>query len=501
MNLNATRQFAYFLFIALACWLASTLRSSSARAQTTPPQSPILQLDQFMQQVKTGNTGTQGSIQAAEGAKLRANEADLLTSTHVFFTGSYSHDGKPQAVPLFTYAFMNTQSGSMGLSKLTEFGLTAKLSTNVTAISYDGAALSPLLSGNLPAGFSLSNFGTVNTTTALELSQSIWSNQFGASTRAHHEELEARAMAQSFGNRFAAHASLAEAEGAYWRLVTARQAVELTRENMDRAQKNYDWSANRARLQLSDKGDALQSQALLEIRKLDHQRALDDERSAARAFNSARGIASEVVEEKLVTLNTDDLLALQPPKRAEFRDDVKAAQQNQIAAQAVSRQGVERDSPTLDVFGTLAMNGQDSSFGPAYSESFSLNHPTAAVGLRFSSPLDIGLALDSRSGFRREEAAADLTFQRKAFEQEQQWRDLSTRLVDAQRRLKLAVSLEKVQQSKLNHERDRYRTGRSTSFQVLSFETDYALSELNRLQAQGEVLGTLTQMKLFGEEL
>jgi outer membrane protein TolC len=502
MNFNASRQFVYFVFVALACWLAASFSAAPARAEAVAkPAGAVLQLDQYLQQVKSGNTGTQGSIQAADGAKLRSREGDLLTSTNAFFNGSYSHDAKPAAVPLITYDFQNTQTATFGLSKLTSFGLTAKLSSSITAFSYDGGALSPLLSGNLPADFDISGFGTVNTTNTLELSQSLWSNQFGAATRAHADELEARALAQSYGSRFAARTSLADAEGTYWRLVTARQAVELTRENTDRAQKNYDWSANRARLQLGDRSDALQSQALLEVRKLNYQRALDEERSAARAFNSARGIPSEEVTEKLMALEIDSLLSLQPPKRVELRDDVKAAQQNQFAAQALSRSGIERDSPTLDVYGSLALNGQKSGLADAYRQSFTGEKPTATIGLRFSTPLDISLALDSRAGYRREEAAADLTFQRRAFEQEQQWRDLSVQLIDSQRRLKLAVSIEKVQQSKLNYERDRYRTGRSTSFQVLSFETDYALSQLSRLQAQSEVLGVQTQMKLFGEEL
>jgi outer membrane protein TolC len=503
--LNSTRQLCYLALVALACCLASGLIALPGHAAEANPSAGVaagtLTLERFLEQARKGNTGTQGALETSEATELRAHEADLLTSPTAFFNYQYSHDGKPQTVPLFTYTFANTQTASLGVSKATEFGLTARLSTNMVALDYDGASLSPLLSSGLPAGFQITNFGTVNTATMLELNQSLWSGGFGRAIRAQKEAVEAAALATSYGNRFAARTGQADAEGAYWRLATAREAVELTHDNMERARKNYDWSARRAKLQLSDRSDALQSQAQLELRKLDYQHAVDEERSASLAFNAARGVDSDQVAEKLSPISVDRLLAMQAPKRARFRDDVKAAQQSQLAAQAASRSALERDTPTLDVFGTLAANGQDLSLKQAYRQSFSLDHPTAAIGVRFSAPLDIGTALDSRAAYRREEAAADLTYQRKVFEQESQWRDLSSRLIESQRRLKLTRTVEQVQLSKLDHERERYRTGRTTAFQVLTFETDYALSELTRLQAQSDVIAILTQMKLFGDEL
>lgn len=500
---TANRQLCYFALIVLSCWLASGL-SAHAQDHVTGPQ---LSLDQFLSQVKQGNTGTRGAAEASEGARMASQEGKTLLAPTAFANLNYTHDGKPQVVPITTYDFQNVSTYSIGLSQQTQYGLQAKLSTNLYSLSYDNpnspffAALAPILPASSSGTLGTIGASTYNLTTQLDITQSIWGNGFGRSTRANQEQLEAQALSQSYANRYAERGTLVDAEGSYWRLATARQTVGLTRDNLDRAQKTYEWNERRVRLQLADKSDALQSQALLESRKLEYQRAIDDERTSARNFNTARGVASDEVPETLVNLSPEMILSLQAPKRAEFRDDVKAAAEQSRATVASSTVAEERNKPTLDAVATLALNGQDTSLGHAYAQSVSMDHPTAAIGIRFSAPLDFGTLSETRAGYARQQAAADLTYQRKVFEQDQGWKDLADRLDQSKRRLQLAYALEKVQDSKLFHERERYKMGRTTAFQVLTFETDFAQSELQRILAQSDVLAVLTQMKLYGEAL
>lgn len=494
----ANRQLCYFSLIALAVLLASGLAHAA--------EGTSLPLNEYLSQVRQGNTGTQGAVEAASAQKQRSNEGELLLAPTAFANIQYSHDGKPQIIPLTTYSFQDIWQYSLGVSKTTTFGLTAKLSTNMYLINYTNPssffsyfAADPYLAAIAAAP---AYPGTVNFTNQIELTQSLWGNGFGATTRANQDLTEAQALSQSYGNRYTARSQLVDAENAYWKLATARQAVELTLANLDRAQKTYDWNVRRVHLQLADESDALQSQAQLEARKLEYQTAQDNEVIAARAFNTARGVPSDAVAERLAPLTPETILAMQAPKRAEYRDDVKAAQEQSRATVASDTIARERAKPTFDLFGTAGLNGQSiSDVAYAYQQAVSTDHPTITVGLRFQAPLDLGTASATRAAYTREEAAADLTYQRKVFEQEQGWKDLVDRLNQSRRRLQLSVNLEKVQQAKLYRERERYNTGRTTVFQVLTFETDFAQSELNRLTAQSDVLGILTQMKLYGEEL
>jgi outer membrane protein TolC len=182
-----------------------------------------------------------------------------------------------------------------------------------------------------------------------------------------------------------------------------------------------------------------------------------------------------------------------------LREDVKAAAEQQRAVIANTAVALERDSPTLDVFGSIALNGKDTSLGTATGQAFSFSHPTEAIGLRFSAPIDFAVLKNTRAGWSREQAGAELNYQRKIFEQDQSWQDLTQRLIQAKRRLQLARSVEMVQKNKMENERSRYKTGRTTTFQVLTFEQDFYSSQISRIRAQSDVLTLISQMKLFGD--
>jgi outer membrane protein TolC len=189
-----------------------------------------------------------------------------------------------------------------------------------------------------------------------------------------------------------------------------------------------------------------------------------------------------------------------------MREDVKAAQEQQRAAVSNAEIALERDLPTLELFGSLSLNGFATPVGgkpgtlpDAIAQSFSFAQPTEAVGIRFSAPIDFGVLGRTRQGWRLERDAAELTYQRKLFEQDQGWKDLTDRLAQARHRFTLSRAVETTQEAKLNHEKTRLQQGRTTTFQVLAFEQDYASSVLTRVQAEAEVLTLLAQMKLYGE--
>jgi outer membrane protein TolC len=440
-----------------------------------------LTLDRFLQQVRSRNQGVQASQLIAEGSAQRADEAELQLAPTFFATGQVSHDAQPPRFPGLNYERLDSTGYQIGVSKLFGFGLSAKLSYQLSDFNYVG----------LPFGLKYEG------RPALELTQSFWRNGFGAEVRAGQELARASALAQSYGQRFQTKVALAQAESLYWRLALARENVGIQKDALDRAQKIYDWNARRARLQLADRSDLLQAQAALEVRKLQQQAALDEERAAARAFNSARGEASDQVPDALASLETDLIRALSVPERAGPREDVQAAEQQSLAAAANARLAREKDAPTLDAFATLALNSQDPSRGTALSESFRTDRPTTVFGVRFSAPLDLGLLSRSRAGWEKEEAGAQLSFERKRFEADREWTDLSERLRESKSRYELSRAIEAAQKRKLDRERERLNIGRSTTYQVLLFEQDYAQAQLSRIQAQAEVLNLVAQLKLF----
>jgi len=259
---------------------------------------------------------------------------------------------------------------------------------------------------------------------------------------------------------------------------------------------NYE--KNQMGMQLADRADYLQAEAAYQVRGLELQAALDDERAAARAFNSLLGNESETMPISLAPLDNDMLASLTLPKREALREDLKAAQENVKAASSNYQLALERNSPSLDLSGSLALNGRQPGIGPAAGDSFSVDRPTAMIGVKFTAPLDFSLLRENRRGALKQRQGAEVSFRRQLFDQEREWNELTKQLSDLKHRLELSRAIEQAQEKKLSYEKVRLRKGRTTTYQVLLFEQDYAQAQLSRINVQAEILKTIAQMKTFG---
>lgn len=470
----------------------------------TLASTATMTLDEFLTQVKKDNPGVKGSILGAHAGELRSEEGQILLAPTVFANFKYVSDAKLQPMSFLSYDNLVAKTYSLGVSKQTTFGLQAKFHYDLYSQNYNNPSF--LFPISAPGASSPIPFSFANASPVLELTQNLWSNGFGRSTRATQEQLEAQALASSFAARFQFKADLSEAETNYWRLAIARQTISVQKEALDRAKKIYEWNSRRARLQLGDQSDVLQAEALLKTRELDVIAAENEARSASRAFNSSRNFDSDQVPEQLVSLDPEVIQSVAIPRRAELRDDVKAAQQSTRASIASAQVAQERDAPTLDLFASLALNGQQgnlafANLSDSLGPSFSFSRPTQTVGIQFSMPLNFGVTSRSREGWRQEHVAAELNYEKKLFEQEQSWKNLVENLNEAKTRLSLSRKIELIQQSKLTNEKNRLNRGRTTTYQVLLFEQDYLLAQLTRIRNQVIVLNIIAQMKLFGESL
>lgn len=477
MSKNANRIPLLRLFFCL--W---TLQSSHAATQNE------FSLANYLQEVRSQNTGIQGSLQAAQGAQERSTDASTLLAPTLTATIQLAGDSS-LATSMFPRDKTVSNTYNLGLSQTTRAGLTARLNYSVNYTSLIGLSpqLTPLVAYTV----------FHDAKPSLELSQALWRNGFGSEVQATQEASEAAALGASYAENYKVKLLLAEAEMTYWRLVVARDAIAIHRENLERSLKLRNWAHTRYERQLADRADLLQAQAALEARQLDLQTALDEEMAASRAFNSVRGIEQSKVLEKLQSLTGATHSQLKRPSRAPFREDVLAAQQQSRAARAASRLGAEKNLPTFEVYGSFALNARDSSLSSAMAHSLTTERPTLAVGARLIAPLNWEDRATHRAGYAREEAGAELNFQRKVFEQETLWQDLEAKLEEAELRMTLSKKLEQAQKEKLLLERERLSRGRSTTYQVLLFESDYALSQLGRIRAEAEILKIIAQMRTF----
>ncbi|MBI2520817.1 MAG: TolC family protein [Bdellovibrio sp.] len=451
-----------------------------------PAQAIAYSFEDYLQDVRGKNSALQGAIKSIQGSLLRSNEAALYHRPSFFFNGQYSDDQRPTAAPAFQGSETIRKTFQSGLTHQFQFGAKASLSYNISETTIIGAS---------PALLPESNF--FDMAPAFELTQSLWKNWLGRETKANEEIIEAQVNLINNSEKYRFKQLLMSAEINYWRLALAQKTVKVQAESLERSSKIKDWNYARFHKGLADESDYLQSTSALTAREIDYQTALMEERSATRAFNTLRESEDEIVREELRIPQEEELLALPIPKRVGNREDVEAslAQKKLLQAQAVL--GEERNTPVLELYGSYSLNGRADTSAPAMSQSLGQDHPATVVGVRFNTPLDIANFTDNKKGYAHEILAAQYNYERKLIEQEREWEDLVNRFKDYQDRLLLIQKMEQAQKEKLAKEKVRLNRGRSTTFQILQFEQDYANAQLLKLKNQADLITTYAQLKLF----
>ena len=456
-------------------------KQSPALAKT----ETFLDLSNFLSQVTKNNQSYQSSMMAAAGAEERSKEGESLFMPTLFANTLYSFDQSPKPSPAFQGTKTVFSTYSLGISKNFDFGLNSKIYYMANYTSITGVA---------PGLVNLSSY--YDTKPAIELTYSLWRNRGSSETKAQAESMEAQALATHHTESYRAKVTLAQAEVAYWRLALARDVIRVQRENLDRARKIREWNARRVRLRLADDSDLLQADALLKLREIEVQAALDEERTATQSLNLARGIDSDQVTESIQSLAS--LVATQAPLpvRKEMREDVLAAKEQERAVNAASNLAIERGVPTVEVYSALSLNGHQAELPNSIRESVQSN-PMASVGLRLNVPLDFNLLQDSKRGYLKEIQAAELGFRRRVFEQDVEWEDLVKKYKEAVVRLDLTRKVEGAQKKKFTNEQERHSRGKTTVFLVLQFEQDYATAQVSRLRSEADLMNIVALMKTF----
>jgi outer membrane protein TolC len=464
----------------ISCLILFIIFSPSANAAKS-----CLSLNSYLTQVRKFNVGLAGWSMIGQAAKNRIGEGRLLMKPTLFGEGQYLKNSYNPNWSPFTGNSSSLQSYSMGVSETTPFGLRGKIYYNYQHQRVNG--ISPLVD----------HTSVTASSPIAELDLPLSRNWAGRETRATANLSDAQTKLTDYNQRYKISTLLAEAESAYWRLAIARNIVAKRRQSLDRALQIKQWVAHRVQLRLGENADLLQAEAAIEADDLNYQAAVSDENLAESNFNTLRGSHQMCVSENLVSFSENITAKLYIPNCPGIREDVRIAEQERNIEIANAAIGIEKNKPDIELYASYALNGKNPRSNQAVAESFTTNYPTTAVGLRLSVPLDLGQLKRDRRSYRQEIEGAKCQFDQKLYENNREWQQIALKIQNAQRRLVIAVSLERIQQNKLEVERKRLTLGRTTTYQVLLFEQDFANSQVTRLAIQDELLELMTQLKLF----
>ncbi len=443
-------------------------------------------LEDYLGEVKLKNGGIRGTEKSYQSKALRTNEAALYFKPSFFLNGEYFDDQRPTNAPVFQGTQTLRHTIRAGLNQNLRTGTKATLSYNYFKTQING------VNGTL-----LPNRQFFDVAPQIEISQSLWRNFLGSEFEASETAQRAQVEVARYSDEFLHKQLMIAAENAYWRLYFAQRSLSVQKESLERAKKLREWNSQRMRNNLGEESDLLQAEANLQSREIDYQDTLTEIDTALREYNSIRETEGVVNLENAEAKDSSYILNATVPPKAKVREDVLAFMATQNLAKANSQLGTERNKPNLELYGSYAMYGRDKQYSDAYDQAMTATRPYSIFGVRFTTPLDFGSLSDYKKAYAQEVVAAEMNFKRKAYEVEREWEILNQRFTNFKSRLKLSRKMEQIQDKKLTTEKKRFNQGRTTTFQVLQFEQDFANAQLLKLRNERDLITVYNQLKLF----
>jgi outer membrane protein TolC len=452
------------------------------------PAAKVLTLSDYLEQVKAGSPEARAVAQGASAAELKLNEADTPFSPELY--SKYGiFDNRQEPPNSFSPFETRGRVWTLGVRDQTTIGLKADAFFTSTRTG---------LLGVNPQFIPLNDYE--QSQLGLNLTQSLWRDSFGAATRASRDAQRAGSRAEMLKQKMTFKNILLKAENTYWSLVSFNEIVKLQQQNVERARRLRDWSARKAKLRLFDDVDAMQTEASYQQRELDLRKSMNQRAQLIRDFNSLRGSRAEEAE-TLSPLPTGEFMlkTLGDDGRHMSREDFQAVFEE--AKMAGSRAEAARSQlwPQLDLTGGISSNGLDRATSTSYDEAQRGQHPDWNVGIVFSVPLDYSLIGKMSRAYAADARAARDRAEQARFEEDRAWNEVIRKNAEAQDVYQRATQLEKLQTTLVERERKRLLNGRTTTFQVTDAEQNLALVQINRVQAQLELLQIHNLIKTFEE--
>lgn len=338
----------------------------------------------------------------------------------------------------------------------------------------------------------------------ISVTQALWRNSFGRGTRLRREGDAAELRSRKLDLLLRRQQFLASLETAYWDLTLAHREREIRRENLQRSETLESWIRDRQRRSAAEATDVYQVQALIDARRLE---LLDVENRIEAAGNRL----AQLVPGLKPGSWAPDVRSLEAHREASALlaepagpDGVKPARLDSLVsrhrvgqARALAKREDDTLKPQLDLAVTHGRNGIENNFGSAWSRAFGSNSTYTKVGVVFSVELDGGLKDQRRRALALQADARELDARRLARESEIGWEELQRSVSRLAIRLETARAVALSQDKKSTEERQRYRQGRSTAFQTISFENEAAQARLDVYRLFAELRRTEAQARLF----
>ncbi len=349
----------------------------------------------------------------------------------------------------------------------------------------------------------IDGFGIRNTADwEVRLTQSLWRDAFGRATRFRHQGEQSELLARKANLTLEKQQLIIQLESLYWDLSLALKEEQVRIDNLKISKNLKSWTIDRLAKTAAERSDVLQAQALLSSRELDLisvQNQIETIKNNLRILipMDLTQLPLPVLDELEQLRPLENLMVakgtLETPERLDTVASFHLAEQAAIQTQQVR----ESLKPDLNAYLSYGQNGISESFDEAWNRAGNDRYSGVRVGVQLTLPLDFTLIKEQEKAAALSAKAQDLRTSALTRNVQISWKDLNRRLEVLINQVKESNSLYQFQKSKVEEERRRYKIGRSTVFQLVTFEVEAAEAEIRRYRFLAELRKLEGQARLF----
>lgn len=455
-------------------WISGHTISSGVSALT---------LEEYLGQVREKNGIFEASSLSQEAAEAKRVTGDLELSPYLTGKIGYLDDQAKQLSPF---------SGTRTQSKNYSLGVAKRFATG-TSLAMNFSQGRTMLTG---VPFVIAE--PWSNAVTLSLSQSLYKDIFGAGTRLRRERESAVARLEKIGQEIQARQLLIAAEAAFWDSVYQNEEIRVRKESLDRARRLTEWVQKRFDSGIGDASDTLQAQSSVSLREIQLLTSEDERIAALRTLSTQIQSGTDKNLEQLTgDLDKADELSKLVGTPDPVRLDALAKSLEAEVRKTVSEEFENGTRPDLVIQGAYAMNARKATGSGTLSDTFQTDHPTKSIGLQFTMDLDRSSVNKARRGMEAEARASDLRSQQAFFESKTSWEELQRRYKVLSERIKIMEKLAKINGDRMKRENERLKVGRTTTFQVISFEQESAETQIQLVRMKTERRKLESQARMF----
>lgn len=474
----------------LAVFFASLFAGSFAQALT---------LDEYLMQVQNKNGNFKAFDASTNAAEGRFATADLELSPVLTLQGNYLDDKSLQIYgPGVELDRNQVKTYSLGLSKEFSSGTTAAVSTGVQGVLTD-----------MSDGGQTGSIDTYSGFAQVSLSQSLWKDFFGHSTRLRWEREGIQRTQEKQNYNLQARQTLVNAEANYWDLIFSQEDIRIREAGLDRARSILQWVQRRYGNGIGDRADVLNAQGLAQQRELELLNAKDDLRTAQQKVADDLEV-KDVAALPPISGNLNKQRALESYissgkiQGRVLRLDAYLSVLDAKAKAVSSEEANESLKPDLVVQGSYKTNGYDDNLNGSWSHVTDSGHPTANVGVQFKWLLDWDTKGAVRNTAKMDALAASYKQERALLESDSSWSELNRQNAELTQKIIVAQKIADTQTAHAAAERTKLSKGRAITSDVILAEQDADEAALNltrlktmqrKLESQGRLYVAIEEAK------